>query len=78
MIVMTMVVDSGVLVERGIFEVTVIFVAREKEGQGNVLRFLEEVVVAYLLEFSYVCLGRVISEIFLFPVSGHGPRGSSS
>ena len=54
MIVRMMVVDSEVLVERGIFEVEVIFVAREKEGQGNVLRFPEEVAVAYLLEFSCV------------------------
>jgi len=55
MIVMT--VDSGALVERGIFEVAVIFVAREKEGQGIVLRFPEEAVAACLLEFSCVFPG---------------------
>jgi hypothetical protein len=73
-----MIVDSEVLVERGIFEVAVTFVAREKEGQGIVLRFPEEVAVACLLEFSCVCQGRAISEIFLFPVNEHGLRGSSS
>jgi len=54
MIVMT--VNSGALVERGIFKVAVIFVAREKEGQGIVLQFPEEV-VACLLEFSSVFPG---------------------
>ena len=57
MIVMMMVVNSEVLVERGIFEVEVIFVAREKEGQGIVLRFLEEVAVVCLLESSCVSSG---------------------
>ena len=73
-----MIVDSGVLVEGEIFEVEVIFVAREEEGYRIVLRFPEEVAVACLLEFSCECQGMVISEIFLFPVSGHGLRVSSS
>ena len=52
-----MIVDSGVLVEGEIFEVEVIFVAREGEGHRIVLRFPEEVVVACLLEFSCVSPG---------------------
>ena len=72
-----MIVNSGVLAEEGIFEVEVIFVAREGEGHRIVLQFPEEVAVACLLEFSCECQGTVISEIFLFPVSGHGLRVSS-
>ena len=55
MIVMT--VDSEVSVERGIFEVEVIFVEGEREGKGIVPQFPEEVAVACLLEFSYVFPG---------------------
>ena len=73
-----MIVNLGVLVEGGIFEVEVIFVAREEEGHRIVLRFPEEVAVACLLEFSCVFPGYAILEIFLFPVSGHGLRVSSS
>jgi len=68
MIMMT--VDLGVLMEKGISKEGVVF--EERGGEEIVLQLLEEVVVAYFLEFSYALLGWVVLEIFLFPVSGHG------
>ena len=76
MIMMMMAVDSEVLVEKGISEEGMVL--EERGEEEIVLQLLEEVVVAYFLEFSYALLGWVVLEIFLFPVSGHALWGSSS
>jgi len=51
-----MIVDSGVPVGKGIFEEEEV-VLEEEEGGGIVFQFLEEAVVACLLEFSCVLQG---------------------
>jgi len=78
MIVTMMTVDWEVLVGEEFFDVEVKVFLEEWEGKEIVVRFPEEVAVVYFLEFSCVRLGWVVLKIFLFPVSGHELRGSSS